>query len=487
MKIIKYLCFFVLFYCFGVICFLNANLNQYKTFALDEKCENNIYNEIDSYLTDSCVKAHFPAMSITIVNKENVLLSKTYGDCESTNTPFLLGSVSKSFTALCIMQLVEQGKINLNSKLSDYLPNANGGNKITILQLLNNTSGLGKHQNLGNYKIVNKQGEHTYANVNYSLLGKIIEIVSELSYEDYVTQNIFEPLSMFKSATTYEKAKENGLIDTYENWFGLNIKTKPKYPNSNDAWITPSAGYLSSSTADLGKYLQMYLNGGKGIISNDSINKMFYENVEVQASIPYKYGMGWTLTNKPLKQPTLRHSGLVETGMSTIYILPESEIGIAIAVNTNDYFVGKDLMDRIDWSIVLMLMGDKPNQISANEYITKHLLYNIAYFVVFAISILSMFLIVLYKKQLTTGKLWVKISILILLHLIVPILILLLPQIFFATPLWVVLAFVPDMFTIIVISSCLLFIGGIIKLNLLIVKRKLILNDKLQFNMNKST
>ncbi len=281
------------------------------------------------------------------------------------------------------MQLVERSKIDLNAKLSDYLPNATDGNKITILQLLNHPSGLGEHQNLGNYKIVEKQGVHKYANINYSILGKVIECVSGLSYEDYVVENIFEPLSMSRSAATYEKAKNNGLIDTYENWFGSNIKTAPKFPKSNDAWISTSAGYLSSSTSDLGKYLQMYLRGCESIISSDSINKMFYENVEVQANIPYKYGMSWTLTNEPLKQPALRHSGLVETGMATIYILPESEIGIAIAVNTNDYFVGKDLMDRIDWSVILMLTGDKPNQITANEYVTRHFLYDLAYILLF--------------------------------------------------------------------------------------------------------
>ncbi len=448
------------------------NSNSCQTFAFAEQTERKVYDEIDSYLAYACEKAHFPAMSITVVNKENVLLSKTYGDCKSADTPFLLGSVSKSFTALCIMQLVEQGKINLTAKLSDYLPNATDGNKITILQLLNHTGGLGEHQNLDNYEIVEKQGIHKYANVNYSLLGKIIETVSGLSYENYVEKNIFEPLSMSKSAATYEKAKDNGLIQSYENWFGINTKTAPEFPASDNAWITPSAGYLSASTSDLGKYLQMYLRGGDGIISSESINKMFYENVDVQASIPYKYGMGWTLTNEPLKQPALRHSGLVETGMSTIYILPESEIGIAIAVNTNDYFVGKDMMDRIDWSIVLMLTGDKPNQIASDEYVTRHFLYDLAYFVVFLVSLLPLCLIMLYKKRLMAGKLWVKISLLALLHLVLPIFILLLPQMFFATPLWVVCAFVPDMFTTIIVSSCLLFIGGIIKSILLIKKRK---------------
>ncbi len=471
-KLIRFICITICFTLLSGIIFFSESTTQNCVFASAEQNKSHVYDEIDKYLEDGCKKAHFPAMSVTIVDKESVLLSKTYGNCKSTDTPFLLGSVSKSFTALCVMQLVEQGKIDLNAPISKYLSKTHTNDKISIRQLLNHTSGLGEHQNLGNYKIIGKQGIHKYANVNYSLLGKIIESVSNLKYEKYISKNIFEQLSMTKSATTYEEAKANGLINGFENLFGINTKTNPKFPKSDNAWITTSAGYLSASTADLGKYLQMYLNGGKGIISAESIKKMFSENVDVDAKIPYKYGMGWTTINEPLKQTAYRHAGLVETGMSTIYILPESQIGIAIAVNTNDYFIGKDMMDRMDWSIALMLMGEKPNQIGANEYITKHLLYDFAYLIVFVISVLPLCLIMLYKKHISKGKLWLKITLLTLLHLLLPIFILLLPQMFFATPLWVVKAFVPDMFLTIILSSCMLFIGGIVKSILLILKRK---------------
>lgn len=438
----------------------------------ESNSEADVFAKIDAYLSEATRKAHFPATSITIVDKENVLFSKTYGDCASTDTPFLLGSVSKSFTALCVMQLVEKGKIDLDEKIEKYLPNATDGGKITIRQLLNHTSGLGEHQNLENYRIVGKQGVHCYANVNYSLLGKIIESVSNQSYESYVTENIFNPLKMTHSSATLSESKEKGLIEGHENWFGWSVKTNPKYPKDDSAWISISAGYISSSTADLGKYLQMYLNGGEEIISSESIEKMFYENIKVDADIPYSYGMGWTLINEPLKEPALRHSGLVETGMSTIYILPEQGIGIAFASNTNDYFVGKDLMDRIDWSVALLLMGDEPNQIGENEFVTRHLLYDLAYLVVFAISILPLCFINIFKKRLTNGKLSLKITGVVFLHLLLPIFILLLSEIFFQTPLWVVCAFVPDMFLATIISSTLLFAGGIIKTILLISKRK---------------
>lgn len=185
----------------------------------------NIYDRIDEYLSDTIPKTHFPSFSITIVDNDETLLSKTYGSGGSPDTPYVLGSVSKSFTALCIMQLVEQGKVSLDAHLSDYLPDATDGDRITILQLLNHTSGLGEHQNLTNFRIVSEQGVHLYANVNYSLLGEVIEAVSGTSYEEYVTENVIEPLGMNNTYADPDKA--TGLIQGNENWFGFNVKTAP--------------------------------------------------------------------------------------------------------------------------------------------------------------------------------------------------------------------------------------------------------------------
>lgn len=91
MKIIKALCSFICFVLLGGVFSSGINLNPARAVALTGQTENNIYHEIDSYLSDACAKAHFPAISVTIVDKEEVLFSNTYGDCESTDTPFLLG------------------------------------------------------------------------------------------------------------------------------------------------------------------------------------------------------------------------------------------------------------------------------------------------------------------------------------------------------------------------------------------------------------
>lgn len=80
--------------------------------------EADIYSNIDDYLQKCVENANIPAMSVSIVNKNEVLFSGNYGQCENNDTPFFLGSVSKSFTAVCIMQLVEQQEIDLTATIS---------------------------------------------------------------------------------------------------------------------------------------------------------------------------------------------------------------------------------------------------------------------------------------------------------------------------------------------------------------------------------
>lgn len=452
----------------AIACLLNICCAQPVYAETAPASETDIYSDIDAYL-QSCVKnAHIPSMSVTIVDKDKVLLSKSYGDCENCDTPFLLGSVSKSFTAVCIMQLAEHGKIDLNANISTYLPNATDGDKITVRQLLNHTSGLGEHQTLKNYKIINQQGTHNYANVNYTLLGEIIETVSGKSYSDYITENLFEPLQLSHTAATLDKSFKNGLIDGYTNYWGFHIKSKHKYPYSKNDWITVPAGYISSSANDLGKYLQMYLNGGQGIISKQSIDTMFYgDTVYVNDDVPYWYGYGWTTVKEPLSEPVLRHSGLIETGTSCIFILPESDIAIAVTANVNDYFVTNEMMDSLGWGVVLMLLGSSPNEITGYEYALSHIRIDLIMLVVLTVAVLSICLIPNYVKIINCRKRLLTALLLITFHLILPIFILLLVPIFFATPLWVAKAFVPDVFIMVIVSSILLFVSGLIKIIIL--------------------
>ncbi|MDE5943237.1 MAG: beta-lactamase family protein [Clostridia bacterium] len=420
-----------------------------------------VYGRIDEYLSFSFAAAHIPAASVIVVDGNGVQFEKSYGSCPDTQTPFLLGSVSKSFTALCIMKLCEEGKIDLNEKISTYLKNARYGDEITVLQLLNQTAGIDTYQTLKDYKVGKNKGKHVYANVNYTLLGQIIEAVSGESYEEYVGRTIFNPLGMNKSAASLQKAEANGLITGYENYFGFSVPKKPQFPKNEYDWITVPAGYLSSSASDLGKYLQSYIN--HTIVSGESVNQMFTNGVDVEDDIPYRYCMGWSRITEPFGEPVLRHSGLVETGMSCIYVLPERNLGVAVLINTNDFLVAQGMMDSIDWSVTLMLLGMEPIEIGNWEYPLYHFLYDLLYLLIIAIAVLPLALIKLHIKRLPRGKRWLKIFALIAIHAVLPTVILLFPIIFLATPLWVVCAFVPDLFIILVSALALLYAGGAVK------------------------
>lgn len=421
-----------------------------------------IYGDIDAYLQQCVENAHIPALSVCIVGKDDVLLSESYGQCESEDTPFLLGSVSKSFTAVCIMQLVEQGKIDLTASISTYLPDATDGDRITVGQLLNHTGGLGEHQTLENYRIVNEQGVHHYANVNYSLLGAIIEAVSGQPYAAYLSANLLEPLGLSHTAATREASLENGLMDGYTSLWGVPVKRAHAYPTSENAWITVPAGYLSSSASDLGKYLQMYLCGGNGVLSPQSIRTMLCgDTVYVEGDIPFWYGYGWATVKDPLPEPVLRHSGLVETGTSCVFLLPERGIGVAIAANVNDYFVANEMMDSLGWGVVLMLLGHAPNAISGGAYVRKHLGIDFIMLAVLLAAVLPWCFLPRARKK--RGKPVLQAAALVLVHILLPIFILLIPSLVFATPLWVVKAFVPDVFLTILTSSALLFLCGPVK------------------------
>lgn len=164
----------------------------------------------------------------------------------------------------------------------------------------------------------------------------------------------------------------------------------------------------------------------------------------------------------------LRHSGLVENGMSCIFILPEDNIGVAIAINSNDYFVGADFADRVGWGVVLTLMGDEPNRFGSSEYVLRHLMYDVIYLATLIISVLPLIFIGKYKKRLRKGGGWRNIAGILVLHAVLPTFILMMPRIFFGTPLWVVKDFVPDLFVTIIVSAGVLAAEGIWKFGLFI-------------------
>ena len=295
------------------------------------------------------------------------------------NTPetrFRLGSITKQFTATVILQLVEQGKIKLDGKLSDYLPDyrKDVGEKVTIHHLLTHTSGIpsytsqpGFFENVSRnpYKVdefVKKYAsgnlqfepgsKFLYNNSGYFLLGAIIEHVTGKPYEQVLKENIFDPAGM-----------KNTGYDHYGTILAKRaagyVKTPDSYINAPylDMSIPYAAGSLYSTVEDLYLWDQaLYTDKLLTAQSKALMYTPFLDN----------YAYGWSITHTSFKVnnadvPVITHGGGINGFTTTIVRFPKEKNLIVMLDNTNTEY-----LDRLSNSITKIIYNQpyEPPKIS---------------------------------------------------------------------------------------------------------------------------
>lgn len=424
--------------------------------------------KMESYLEEVVEAYHIPGMAVLITDPKETLFEKSYGQCTSLDQQFYIGSMSKSYTALCIMQLVEKGLVSLDADISLYLPDYKFLKPVTLLALLNQTSGLDTHAKLHNVKQKKSYGKYEYANVNYDLLGKIIEAVSGQTYEEYIQQNVFEPLGMEDSKANAWAVKDSPkLLLGNRNYFGF-FKRGPAVFPVEKSWFHEPAGYIATTPHDHAKYLRMYLNEGKSgdsenqlaqILSPEGIQKMWYKNVsENDNHFDLYYGMGWNYMNWK-GQPMLFHGGQVENGITFQYILPDKKLAVCFMINASDYLVMNNLMNGVIFDSIEILNGADAAKVKNSTYILMHLLIDLIYLLLLGLSILILYKAIKSKPGFTVKKIICGITG----YILWPLLLLSATKLFANTPLWVVRLFVTDLYIIIVTSAICSFGAGIIR------------------------
>ena len=246
---------------------------------------------IERFVQDEMAAQRIPGLALGIVEDDRITYLRGFGKADDSGrpvtpqTPFIIGSVSKSFTALAIMQLVEAGKDRTRrarAALPAVVPRRGRGElprAITVRHLLNQTSGLstktgrtfqgnGDISDAALEKTVRKLSsveltapvgtKHQYSTVNYSVLGLIVQTVAGRSYESYVQTEILDPLQMRGSFTSAAAAEQHGLATGYHYWFGRPRAADLPYNRG----LVP-AGYLISDAEDMTHYLIAQLNGGR--------------------------------------------------------------------------------------------------------------------------------------------------------------------------------------------------------------------------------
>jgi len=367
------------------------------------------FPQIDNYILSEMADLHIPGISIAIVQGSQIVHLKSFGIADPSGrpltpqTPMLIGSLTKSFTALAIMQLVESGKIDLDTPAQHYLPwffilplpetdyldmdripDSNASSRITIRQMLNQTSGISRstgEKMIMDGDISDSAIEHyvrvlaaermhhaagagfEYSNANYVTLGMIIQAVSGMSYEAYVQEHIFKPLEMNNSFTSQLEAQQHGMSAGYRQWFGFPILASDlPYPRGS-----MPAGYLISSSEDLAHYMIAQMNAGQykdvSIVSPQAIETLHAPAVPAAPQGYHRqpsgyYGMGWYVMEMN-NIPVLVHDGDTPNFHADMILIPASEWGIVLLVNTNTVLLG-DGIRNLSAGVANILMGQKP-------------------------------------------------------------------------------------------------------------------------------
>ena len=354
------------------------------------------YDAIDTCVKRQMQRLNIPGVSLAIVEGDKIVHLRGFGqarpgdEAPSPQTPFFIGSLTKSITALAVMQLVEAGKIDLDAPVQHYLPwfqvaDPQASAQMTARHLLNQTSGLptstGEIQMadfddspdatrrqaraLSTLELSHPAGSaFEYSNANYNLLGLIIEAASGESYADYIQKHIFTPLDMNHSYASQAIVKQNAMAVGHQYWFATPFAA-PDIPVPHGS--LPS-GQLISSSEDMAHYMIALLNGGRygdvQILSPAGIDELYHGVAEdIQMGVSFgKYGMGW-FVDKVGQKKLIWHSGTTPNFGAFIALLPEQEKGIVMLLNANHHWMTPVLSD-FGGVLVALLAGEQPEPIA---------------------------------------------------------------------------------------------------------------------------
>lgn len=316
---------------------------------------------IDNAMHEYVSKGQLPGVVALIVRNGKIVYEKSFGfsDIEGktplkTDNIFRIASQSKAITALAAMMLWEEGKFSLDDPLSNYIPEFKNPNvlttfnekdssyttepaksEITIRQLLTHSSGIDyaaigtremksiyykagvpsgigsnggvlsdKMKVLAKLPLKNQPGEKWLYGLNSDVLGYLVEVLSGMTFDEFLRQRVFKPLGMNDTYFYLPKEKQSRLVKLYTTKNDQLVKVvdkiydkvDPDYPNSNGKYFSGGAG-LSSTVEDYAKFLQLFLNKGEyngvRLLSRKTVELMMTN--QLQPPITERVGLGFGL------------------------------------------------------------------------------------------------------------------------------------------------------------------------------------------------
>jgi CubicO group peptidase (beta-lactamase class C family) len=358
-------------------------------------------NGFDDYVNKALGDWKVPGLAIAIVKDDRIVLAKGYGvrklgDPATVNerTLFAIGSSSKAFTAAAIAMLVDEGKLKWDDPVTKYLPDFElydpyVTRELTIRDLLTHRSGLERGDFLwygSEYdrdEILRRarylkptwslRSTFGYQNLMFLAAGQLIARVSGKSWDEFIRQRIFNPLSMAASNTSIRDLKNSDNVSSPHAKVEEKIEVVPWRNIDN---IAP-AGSINSNVVDVVQWVRLHLAQGEyqkqRLLSSGAAKEMQTSQTVIRAEPPFSllypeahflnYGIGWFLHDYKGRK-VVEHGGAIDGMRAQVAMLPEEKLGLVILTNMDGTMLPLALMNRIfdaylgaqqrDWSAEML-------------------------------------------------------------------------------------------------------------------------------------
>jgi CubicO group peptidase (beta-lactamase class C family) len=343
---------------------------------------------VDSYIQEKLVSGNIPGLSLAVIENGKLVYAKSYGYADKEKAVqarpeqrYEIGSITKSFVAVAVMMLVEEGKLGLDDRISKYIgPVQASWEAITIRQLLNHTSGLPEFPGPGFDKLrdriplptevemlelakqlpLNSRPGATwsYSNIGYDIVGLIVAKASGKPYGEFLQERVFTPLGM--SDTRVMKAGQStaGLATGYSMQGG---KLMPEvHTDAHRNYLALAASGIESSVLDLAKF-DIALRS-ESLLSAASRAEMWAVSAlaarqtgNMRADV--NYGLGWFLSTVDGHRK-IYHSGGMPGFLTDFIRYPDAGISVAVLTNQGYNHVDPQVISR---AVAKMYRPELPN------------------------------------------------------------------------------------------------------------------------------
>jgi len=347
--------------------------------------------DIDQLVATIMADYHVPGIAVGVIQNGKIIHAQGYGvrninkkEIINTETLFSIASTGKSFTAVGLALLVDEGKINWNDKVIDHISNFRlydpwVTREFTILDLLIHNSGLGLGagdlmfwppssftrkeiiSNLRHLKPVSSfRSEYAYDNLLYIVAGELIAEISGVSYEEFIDSRIMEPLAMKNCAANMKSNKNFSNIADPHMYRDGKLHTVIRDVKVGETFVAAAAGGIQCSVKSILKWHAMFLSkgrlpNGEIFLSEEQQNFIMTPHNILPVS-PYSkkwyntnfaaYGLGWNLTDM-YGYKVIEHGGTLLGMMSMNSMVPDLGLGIVVYTNQQSRVARQAIMNSI--------------------------------------------------------------------------------------------------------------------------------------------